>query len=265
MFEEQDRETELADVAAACEWRAKKFDAGFGWITGPPRVRRARPAERVPARRTTSLEGQYQVPNQSMFTIGLGMVAPTILAHGSDAAKDAYLANDVPRRHRRLPAVLRARRRQRPRQPADQGRARRRRVGRSPGRRCGRRAPSTATSARSSPAPTPTCPSTRGSPASSSTCGRPGVEVRPLRQMTGGAELQRGVLQRGAGPRRPPPRRRQQRLERRADDADERAGRDRCRRRRRRPSCWLAADRDGQGASALARRSRRPPAARRPA
>ena len=31
------------------------------------------------------------MPNQSFFTIGLGMVAPTILAHGSELAKDAYL------------------------------------------------------------------------------------------------------------------------------------------------------------------------------
>ena len=28
------------------------------------------------------------------FTIGLGMVAPTILAHGSDVAKDLYLKKD---------------------------------------------------------------------------------------------------------------------------------------------------------------------------
>ena len=35
MFEEKDRDTELADVRKAQEWRAKKFDAGFGWITGP--------------------------------------------------------------------------------------------------------------------------------------------------------------------------------------------------------------------------------------
>ena len=46
---------------------------------------------------------------------------------------------------------------------------------------------------------------------SSSTCSAPGVEVRPLRQMTGGAIVQRGVLQRGARPRRPPPRRRRTR------------------------------------------------------
>ena len=32
------------------------------------------------------------MPNQAFFGIGLGMVAPTILAHGSEAAKDRYLA-----------------------------------------------------------------------------------------------------------------------------------------------------------------------------
>ena len=46
------------------------------------------------------------------------------------------------------------------------------------------------------PAPTRTCPSTVGSPSSSSTCDQPGIEVRPLRQMTGRGHLQRGVLHR---------------------------------------------------------------------
>ncbi len=36
-------------------------------------------------------KSQYEVPNQSFFGIGLGMVAPTILAHGTDSAKDLYL------------------------------------------------------------------------------------------------------------------------------------------------------------------------------
>ena len=31
------------------------------------------------------------MPSQAFFLIGLGMVAPTILAHGSDAAKERYL------------------------------------------------------------------------------------------------------------------------------------------------------------------------------
>ena len=90
MFEEKDRDTERADVAKACAWRQTKFDAGFGWITGPVQYGGAglTPAhERIYQR----LEAQYEVPNQGAFTIGLGMVAPTILAHGSDVAKDLYL------------------------------------------------------------------------------------------------------------------------------------------------------------------------------
>ena len=78
---------------------------------------------------------------------------------------------DVPRRHRRLPAVLRARRRQRPGQPADRAPSATATSGSSTARRSGRRGPSTATSARSSPARMPTCPSTRASPVSWSTCG----------------------------------------------------------------------------------------------
>ncbi|MGZ4805751.1 MAG: hypothetical protein ACXV5U_05150, partial [Ilumatobacteraceae bacterium] len=34
MFEERSRTDERNDLHRACEWRAKKFDAGFGWITG---------------------------------------------------------------------------------------------------------------------------------------------------------------------------------------------------------------------------------------
>ena len=35
VMEERDRESELREVAVAQDWRRKKFDAGFGWITGP--------------------------------------------------------------------------------------------------------------------------------------------------------------------------------------------------------------------------------------
>jgi len=90
MFEEKDRDDERADIRRACEWRAKKFDAGFGWITGPEQ-HGGRGLPSAYDRLWASLENQYQVPNQSTFTIGLGMVAPTILAHGSDVAKEAYL------------------------------------------------------------------------------------------------------------------------------------------------------------------------------
>ena len=90
MFEEKERTKELDDLAAACAWRAKKFDAGFGWITGPEAYG-GRELPHAYERLWASLESQYQVPAQSFFAIGLGMVAPTILAHGSTAAKDLYL------------------------------------------------------------------------------------------------------------------------------------------------------------------------------
>ena len=90
MFEERSRTDERDDLHRACEWRAKKFDAGFGWITGPVEYGGGgMPGTYEKA--WNALEAHYQVPNQAAFTIGLGMVAPTILAHGSDAAKQAYL------------------------------------------------------------------------------------------------------------------------------------------------------------------------------
>ena len=83
--------TRRNDLQRACEWRGKKYDAGFGWITGPVEYGgRGLPGAYEKA--WNALEAQYQVPNQSAFTIGLGMVAPTILAHGSETAKEAYLA-----------------------------------------------------------------------------------------------------------------------------------------------------------------------------
>jgi alkylation response protein AidB-like acyl-CoA dehydrogenase len=92
MFEERSRSDERDDLRRACEWRAKKFDAGYGWITGPI----AYGGGGLPGayeKAWNTLEAQYQVPNQAAFTIGLGMVAPTILAHGTEPAKQAYLHN----------------------------------------------------------------------------------------------------------------------------------------------------------------------------
>ncbi len=36
LFPERTPDQELADVAAARSWAQTVFDAGFGWITGPP-------------------------------------------------------------------------------------------------------------------------------------------------------------------------------------------------------------------------------------
>jgi alkylation response protein AidB-like acyl-CoA dehydrogenase len=90
MFEERDRGTEQALLSEAQAFRAKRFDAGFGWISGPEQYGgRALPTGYQ--RAYDALEARFDVPSQAFFLIGLGMVAPTILAHASDAAKERYL------------------------------------------------------------------------------------------------------------------------------------------------------------------------------
>jgi alkylation response protein AidB-like acyl-CoA dehydrogenase len=90
LFAEKTPEEERAEVAAAKEWRAKIFDAGFGWITGPkPYGGRELPSsfERL----YRSIEAGYSTPSQTVFGIGLGMVAPTILAHATEKVRERYL------------------------------------------------------------------------------------------------------------------------------------------------------------------------------
>ena len=90
LFDERTPERERNELAQAREWRATTFDAGFGWITGPAAYG-GRQLPNAYDRLWSSLESQYQVPHQAFFGIGLGMVAPTILAHGSATVKDRYL------------------------------------------------------------------------------------------------------------------------------------------------------------------------------
>jgi acyl-CoA dehydrogenase len=91
LFEEIDRDQERADLATAQTWRATRYDAGLGWITGPTEYG-GRELSQAHERAYGALEAQYVVPDQHFFGIGLGMVAPTILAHASPEVRDAYLA-----------------------------------------------------------------------------------------------------------------------------------------------------------------------------
>jgi alkylation response protein AidB-like acyl-CoA dehydrogenase len=87
---EQTLEEELANLDAARSWAQKRFDAGFGWITGPPDLG-GRGLPRGYQRIFDGLEGRFDTPNMTVFGIGLGMVAPTIQAHATDDVKKAYL------------------------------------------------------------------------------------------------------------------------------------------------------------------------------
>ncbi len=83
LFEEVDRDKERVELAEAQAWRAEKYDAGFGWITGPTELG-GRGLPRTYEKAWGDLESRYDVPNQGFFGIGLGMVAPTILDHAND-------------------------------------------------------------------------------------------------------------------------------------------------------------------------------------
>ncbi len=90
IFADRTPEQERAWVEEAKAWRGRIFDAGFGWISGPARYG----GRELPAsyqRLWQSLEARYEVPSMAPFGIGLGMIAPTILAHGTEAVKQRYL------------------------------------------------------------------------------------------------------------------------------------------------------------------------------
>jgi acyl-CoA dehydrogenase len=89
LFEEVSPEEEARQLADAKAWLGTKAEAGLHWISGPTELGgRGLPVAYEHAYR--SIETRYSVPNQSFFGIGFGMVVPTILAHGTDATK-AYL------------------------------------------------------------------------------------------------------------------------------------------------------------------------------
>jgi acyl-CoA dehydrogenase len=90
LFAERSHQEEEAEVAAAKEWRRLVYDAGFGWITGP----KAYGGRELPTsyeRIYQSREAAFDTPPQTPFGIGLGMVAPTILAHATEATRQRYL------------------------------------------------------------------------------------------------------------------------------------------------------------------------------
>ena len=90
MFEERSRDAEMEVLRKAKEWQAKRFDNGFGWITGPTEYGGAG-LSNAHERAYNQVEREYRTAPLGVFQIGLGMVAPTILAHASEAAKEKYI------------------------------------------------------------------------------------------------------------------------------------------------------------------------------
>jgi acyl-CoA dehydrogenase len=90
LLPERTLEEELAELTAARAWAQKRFDAGFTWITGPVAYG-GRGLTRDHQRLYDTVESGFDTPPMTAYGIGLGMVAPTILAHATDEVKDLYL------------------------------------------------------------------------------------------------------------------------------------------------------------------------------
>ncbi len=77
-------------LEAAQSWQALKYDNGWAVLTWPEEYggRGARAIESVIWRQE---ESSFRTPSTMVFGIGLGMLGPTLMAHGSDAQKKAHL------------------------------------------------------------------------------------------------------------------------------------------------------------------------------
>ena len=116
----------------------EQFDRGLAWVHFPV----GRGGLGVSARAAgpgaaTHPQGRGHQPGGCATSSGYGMVAPTVVAHGTDEQKAALPAAALHLRGDLVPALQRARRRFGRGQPGHTGRAGRRRVGASTDRRSG--------------------------------------------------------------------------------------------------------------------------------
>jgi alkylation response protein AidB-like acyl-CoA dehydrogenase len=90
VFQEPDPEQEAEAMPAIRAWRAGLWEAGLGWINGPTEYG-GRGLPNSYQRAFERAVRNYVVPGDSSLTISLGMIAPTVLKHGSEEQKKHYL------------------------------------------------------------------------------------------------------------------------------------------------------------------------------
>ncbi|MEU9897461.1 acyl-CoA dehydrogenase family protein [Streptomyces phaeochromogenes] len=84
-------EEERGHVQRAREWQRIRHENGFGWITGPPEYG-GRGLTPVHDLLYDAIESEYDVADTgTLSVIGLGMIGPTILAHAQPHLKDRWL------------------------------------------------------------------------------------------------------------------------------------------------------------------------------
>lgn len=90
LFHETSDEQERAEADAALAWQARKFEAGYGWISGPVEHGGAG----LPAsfeRLFRLLESHFDVPDPAPIRIGIGTVGPALLRFGTPDLIEKYV------------------------------------------------------------------------------------------------------------------------------------------------------------------------------
>ncbi len=90
ILEEVETTAASAMLADAKRYAAARFDAGLGWIDGPVEYG-GRGLTLEHARAFHDLEARYETPNLSMLTIAIGFIGPALLAHASPAVRADHL------------------------------------------------------------------------------------------------------------------------------------------------------------------------------
>ncbi|QJS99348.1 acyl-CoA dehydrogenase [Streptomyces asoensis] len=84
-------EEEREQVRRAREWQRIRHENGFGWITGPQEYG-GRGLTPVHDLLYDAIESEYDVADTGVLgVVGLGMIGPTILAHAQSPVKDRWL------------------------------------------------------------------------------------------------------------------------------------------------------------------------------
>lgn len=84
-------EEEREHVERARAWQRIRHENGFGWITGPPEYG-GRGLTPVHDLLYDAVESEYDVPDTGVLSVvGLGMIGPTILAHAQPGIRDRWL------------------------------------------------------------------------------------------------------------------------------------------------------------------------------
>ncbi|GAA3456519.1 acyl-CoA dehydrogenase family protein [Dactylosporangium matsuzakiense] len=83
-------EDEAAEVAEAQRWQRELFDAGLAWLDGPPALGgRGLGPDYVEL--VAGIAAEYELPSTGTYMVSHGIVAPTILAHGTEEQQRAFL------------------------------------------------------------------------------------------------------------------------------------------------------------------------------